>query len=339
MNSQWRGFNICGCAHPQDLANIIQSGVDQYKANVFRVQISDSWDNVNQWNATQYQNWFSQRLQALQVGADTAAALKVRLIPEIHHAVGGRPHGKDLIFTKSWARHEFIEHWAQLASQFKDHPGILGYDLMNEPAIRRTSKLMATLLPAAKRIRAIDSKPRIIFSPRYGDPTRVNSLGSYMREIKRLKRVWITAHMYWPHNVTHQGVPDANCSIRYPIGAKLYPTAKVNKSKLINKLQMLRDFQRRYRVKIFIGEYSCIRWSGYPTANNALPYLRDLMQIFEDYNWRYAYHAYSNTGPWDLEFTNTPCPDPCQIHCHDPAPGITDRSWLIKDFFAQNVSA
>ena len=52
---------------------------------------------------------------------------------------------------------------------------------MNEPAIRRTSKLMATLLPAAKRIRAIDSQPRIIFSPRYGDPTRVNAFGSYMR--------------------------------------------------------------------------------------------------------------------------------------------------------------
>ena len=323
------------------ITNVITKGVNDFGANIFRVQIVDPGHRVNDWNAEEYQQWFDEQLVHVQAAADTAQSLNAKIIIDIHHPVGGVKQPligppKNRIFLEEWARQEFIKHWQQIATQFNGHEGVLGYDLVNEPHIRRYRKLAPLMIEVGKEIRKIDQTTRIIFSTRYGHIDSIRGYENYIDEIKALKRIWITVHLYWPMSVTHQGIPNSSCNIRWPIGGKLYPTAKVNKAKMRSQLERVREFQRKHRVRIYVGEFSCARWSGYPTSNNPYNWLKDALEIFERYNWRYTYHAFHEAGIWDLEFGNDPCPDPCQIHCSEERQE-TDRTLLIKSFFERNA--
>jgi len=63
-------------------------------------------------------------------------------------------------------------------------------------------------------------------------------------------------------------------------------------------------FQQKYKVPIYVGEFSCIRWAplsplnGLPTANN---YVADAIALFESYGWSWTYHAWRQYYGWDAE--------------------------------------
>lgn len=58
------------------------------------------------------------------------------------------------------------------------------------------------------------------------------------------------------------------------------------------------DFQRAHPgVRLLVGEFSCILW-----AKGADRYIRDAIEIFEEYGWDWCYHAYREWPPWDVEY-------------------------------------
>ena len=61
-------------------------------------------------------------------------------------------------------------------------------------------------------------------------------------------------------------------------------------------VQVVRDFQLKYNVPIFIGEFSAIAW-----APGAERYLEDCISIFEEYGWDWTYHAFREWTGWSVE--------------------------------------
>jgi hypothetical protein len=45
-----------------------------------------------------------------------------------------------------------------------------------------------------------------------------------------------------------------------------------------------------------VGEFSCILWS-----KGADKWIRDCIEIFEEYGWSWCYHAYREWQAWDVE--------------------------------------
>jgi hypothetical protein len=130
--------------------------------------------------------------------------------------------------------------------------------------------------------------------------------------------------MYLPHAFTHQGVHD-DWSKRW-----VYPGEIAGrpwgKAQLEAALQPVVEFQQRYGVHIYIGEFSAIRWAP---EGSAYRYLRDLIEIFEAHGWDWSYHAFREWSGWSVE------------HGEDradtkPSPTPTEREKLLREWFARN---
>jgi hypothetical protein len=84
------------------------------------------------------------------------------------------------------------------------------------------------------------------------------------------------------------------------------------------------DFARRYRVHMYVGEFSAIRW-----APGAERYLADLTSIFEEQGWDWSYHAFREWPGWSLEH------DPDEKTAHLAALP-TERFKVIAQWLKQN---
>jgi len=173
---------------------------------------------------------------------------------------------------------------------------------------------------AARAIRAIDPDTPIIFEVDHW----CSAEGFKYIEPVDIPRVFYQVHMYWPGQFTHQGVHGSPVGIEYPgtIGG-----SHVDKEALRRHLAPVREFQLAYNVHIYVGEFSAIRWAP---GDSALHYLRDCIEIFEEYGWDWAYHAYREWDGWSLEHDGT---DP-QDRSRSETPG--KRLEYMLEWFRKN---
>ena len=97
-----------------------------------------------------------------------------------------------------------------------------------------------------------------------------------------------------------------------------------NRDQLRRVLQPVREFQLAYNVHIYVGEFSAIRW-----APGAVDYLRDCIELFEEYGWDWTYHAYREWDGWSVEHGD-------DRKNGQPAKEPTDRMQLLRSWFARN---
>jgi hypothetical protein len=86
------------------------------------------------------------------------------------------------------------------------------------------------------------------------------------------------------------------------------------------------EFQKRYNVHIYIGEFSAIRWAP---GGSAARYLSDVIDILEAHGWDWSYHAFREWNGWSVEHGSDP-------QDNKPASSRTDRQKLLLDWFAKN---
>ena len=58
----------------------------------------------------------------------------------------------------------------------------------------------------------------------------------------------------------------------------------------------MRAFQEKHKCRIYVGEFSAAAWA--PGAEN---YLRDCIDLFEEYGWDWTYHAFRESPIWDVD--------------------------------------
>ena len=63
----------------------------------------------------------------------------------------------------------------------------------------------------------------------------------------------------------------------------------------------MRDFQLRHNARIYVGEFSAIAW-----APGAADYIRDCIDVFEEYGWDWTYHAFREWDGWSVEHEGMP---------------------------------
>lgn len=335
-----RGLNIPIALEDGNITRwIIETAMDQYNPRIFRAQLAEDPSLLpDVTNRPMYLDWLHRKLDGIELAADLLRDTDTKIVICQFQPFGGvyytlRNKPRFEIFRNQQYRMYFYEDWAMIAARFRDHPNILGYDILNEPLHPKTKKVMPILINAAKAIRRHTQEQKVIFSTPFGHVTKINTMKRFVDQMKNLKNAWVTVHMYWPMKITHQGIPIGNCHFRYPLGKALYPTGRLNKGRLKSYLQPVKDFQKTYRIPIFIGEFSCSRWSGHPHSNNSFNYLKDVTEIMNEFSWHWAYHAYNDAGVWSLNFSNRPCPDICNPSCGEPHQ-VTDRSILIKEAIA-----
>jgi hypothetical protein len=303
----------------------------EWNANLIRWQLIRREKIENPLDLAAYERWLQSALKQFDAALPLCQRYGLRVVLDLHSPPGGgvvsgagyagSDHG---LFTDEACQRKFIEVWQQMARRYKNAQAIWAYDLANEPVESAAAEDLADWQELAGRvamaIRAIDPQRAIIVEPpQWGSPQG-------LRELRPLAvpNVVYSVHMYLPTAFTHQGVFGSGKAYRYPgeIEGK-----KWNKAELEAALKPAVDFQRKYGVQIYLGEFSAIRWAP---EGSACRYLKDLIDIFESHGWDWSYHAFREWDGWSVEHGG-------DRNDHRPAGSPTDREQLLRSWFARNV--
>jgi len=295
-------------------------------ANVVRWQMTRP--NKGGQGPAEYDAWLAAVLAKLDASLDWAAENGVEVVVDLHSppggtdSVGGYQDARDGLFGSRAAEDRFVAVWRMIAARYKGNATIWGFDLVNEPIDNGTGDdcldWNELALAAARAVREVDPERTLIVEPANGG----NAEGFSTLRPLPLDRVVYSFHMYAPGEFTHQGV-------YFPKGP-VYPgiiAGKVwDREALKAYMRPAIDFAERYRVRIYVGEFSAARW-----APGAERYLSDLVSIFEEEGWDWSYHAFREWDGWSLEHGSDPAD-------HRPSAVETPRLDVMRKAFALNAN-
>jgi endoglucanase len=304
----------------------------EWNANLIRWQLIRYGPAAKLNTGAAYEEWLDGELRRLDAALPFCEKYGVRVVLDLHSPFGGTPTSSGYVgtdtglFTNRAAQVLFVADWGRIARRYRDRAVIWGYDLANEPVEDEVAAgcddWQALATRAAQAIRASDTRHAIIVEPTpWGGPEALENL-----EPLPVPGVVYSVHMYVPHQFTHQGVQGGKAGIEYPgqIAGKLW-----DKAALRRVLQPVRNWQRDYGMQIYIGEFSAIRWA--PNAS-AYRYLRDCIDLFEEFGWDWSYHAFREWSGWSVEYSEDKA---------DTAPSKTPttREKLLREWYGKNVKA
>lgn len=323
-----RGVMISPDITPESLRVLGQ----EWNANLIRWQLIRYGPAAKITTAAEYDAWLEDELRKLDAALPLCEKYGLRVVLDLHSPFGGTPTvsgyvGTDTgLFTNKLAQDKFVADWGRMARRYRDSRVIWGYDLANEPVEEAVAEgcdnWQALATRAARAIRVHDERHAIIVEPTpWGGPEALDNLEPIL-----VPGVVYSVHMYVPHQFTHQGVHTASEGMTYPgmIAGKPW-----DKDALRRVLQPVRDWQLDYGVQIYLGEFSAIRWAP---DDSAYRYLRDCIELFEEFGWDWSYHAFREWSGWSVEHG----PEKADT---SPSKTQTSREKLLRDWFGENLKA
>ena len=266
--------------------------------NLIRWQLVRTGAPANESNFENYDRWLDGQLRQLDRGLTWAARLGVKVALDLHSPPGGGVvSGYQAAIGSFWtnpnAQNKFLEAWRRIAARYRGDQRIWGYDLVNEPADDNVTEdcddWQTLALRAGQAIRSIDPQRTLIVEP----PSWGNASGFSRFQPVALPNVVYSFHFYEPHAFTAQGVDGASPAQAYP---GQIDGAWWDKSALERALEPATAFASRYRVSMYVGEFSVIRW-----APGGEKYLSDLIDLLESRGWDWSYHAFREWDGWSVE--------------------------------------
>lgn len=330
----WRGHNLPRLRGAMIQTNLSEADLrvlaQDWGANLVRWQLTRPNPPAGETDFAPYDKWLDGELVKLDRGLTWAHALGVKVVVDLHSPPGGKGTSGGYqaalggIFTDPAAQAKFVEVWRDLTTRYKGNGTIWGFDLVNEPVDNDTaegcSDWQELALRAGTAVRAIDPERTLIVEPPdWGGPQGFVGFNPIP-----LPHVVYSFHMYQPMQFTHQGVFGPSEPVSYPgvIAGKQW-----DKAALQAAIAPATEFARRYRVHMYVGEFSAIRWA--PGADR---YLSDLIDILEAHGWDWSYHAFREWDGWSVEHS----PDK-NDHARAAAP--TARQLVLLKWLRQDQRA
>lgn len=217
----------------------------------------------------------------------TAWCSKYRIycILDLHAACGSQnpdwhadSQGKALLWEDRGYRARTIKLWEFLVKRYKDERAICGYDLLNEPVLKRNTNLLRRFYKELiYAIRKID-KNHIIF-------LEGNLWAQDIKLLEGLKdeNLSFSIHFYQPLDFVFNFQP----YLSYP--GKLQGQIW-DKKRLRNNLKNYYKISKRCQVPIFVGELGVnLRCKD---CFGELIWLRDTLDIFKEFRFHWTYWTY-----------------------------------------------
>jgi endoglucanase len=307
--------------------NIDEAGLrtfgEEWNANVIRWQLVGWRPDANS-TLEGYDGWLEEQLRKLDAALPLCEKYGLYVVVDLHSPPTGPKDSGESLFTDPECQAHFIDVWRMMARRYREAKVVWGYDLVNEPIDRAVPDgclyWQELSEKAARAVREIDPEHAIIIECPEGD----NPFGFVDFAPIDVPHVVYSVHMYLPHTFTHQGVyGQYTKQWLYPgeIDGRLWDKAQIERA-----LQPAIDFAERYRVHMYVGEFSAIRWAP---DNSAYRYLRDCIEVFEAHGWDWTYHAFREWNGWSVEHG----PDK---NDNNPSPTETDREKLLREWYAKN---
>ncbi|MFC1604033.1 glycoside hydrolase family 5 protein [Planctomycetota bacterium] len=299
----------------------------KWNANQIRWQLNwTPMKKAEEWarDLDDYDQWLNRALDECDKALAACEKYRIKVLVDLHTPPGGRAGGGVCrMFQEEPYQNKLIEVWDRIARRYEGREVVYAYDLLNEAVEGVVAdgllnwRELAT--KATEAIRTVDPGKPVVFEPSpWGGPDGFDVL-----EPLKLERVIYSFHMYRPHNFTHQGVYNNQIGIVYPgrIEGELW-----DKKRLREEMLSAIEFQGQFNVHMYVGEFSVIRWAP---GDSGYRYLRDVIDLFEEYSWDWSYHAFREWDGWSVEHG----PDRDD---RNPEEEPTKRMELLLKWFAKN---
>ena len=260
-----------------------------------RFQMSRNFQKIDgNLDFPEYVAWLDGRLDLLEKVLGWAREVGMKICVDLHVPPGSiRDNSEMRMFTDKACLALYIECWEKIARRFRGNTDVIyGYDLLNEPHQNPHDvpwSYWDAQRFAAEAIRRIDPDTAIVMEANQSSSAPAYE---YMSPLA-MSNVIYEIHMYIPSEYTHQGVTGGWSEPRkWPDESRDW-----NKEMLRRKLEPVVAFSKRHHAKIFVGEFSAIAW-----AEGAENYLRDCIELFDEYGWDWCYHAFNEWRGWNVEY-------------------------------------
>ncbi|MBI4979879.1 MAG: cellulase family glycosylhydrolase [Spirochaetes bacterium] len=311
-------------------------------ANVVRLQFgpnSASKRNTEYWKPDHLPVF----LDWLENAVSNAQHASIKVVLDCHGLPTGKPDESAAYWNDPELETAFCSLWKAIAVRMTPYrKTIWGYDLFNEPldrgqlpyAPREWRPLAVKII---KAIRSVDPSTWIIYEVGPGGGARG------FDDLLPLPdaRVIYSFHFYDPGTFTHQGVSqlqDAGLRVDASPAAVSYPGvisgSTYNREALERGCKNVIAFQQKWRVPIFVGEFSVIAWAP---VDSAVAWLTDVIDLFEKHGWSWAYHAFREYQGWSLEHEEGVFPGKGKTPKR--AEKETERAKVVKRGLARNTDA
>ena len=274
----------------------------------------------NDWaaDAPAYDQWLAGALAECDKALDACESYRISVVVDLHTVPGGRTADfSNRMFSDDTYSRKFLDVWDAIARRYRGRRVVCAYDLANEPQEPAHPSVTWPRLAtqAIDRIRAVDPGKPIVYETPFN---------TYFPSLPlAADQVIYSFHMYTPHEFTHQGIASYPVGVSYP---GIIKGTAWNKERLRQEMQPARNFQLAYHLRMYVGEFSAVRWAP---DGGAYAYLKDLTDIFEEYGWDWSYHAFREYQGWSVELGG----DPQDL---SPSPTPTDREQLLRGWFARD---
>lgn len=213
--------------------------------------------------------------------------------------------------------------WRELANLLKDHPAVVGYNILNEPHPERLDGIsdfreidfqkwhqsvegsLADLnlfyQKIVRAIREVDSEtPIILDTGLYATPWAI----SYLKPSSE-PGVLYSFHMYEPYAYTTRKINHAKYEYPGAVSSRLSDAEEnlVEASSIYWDEQALKEFlepvslwQKKFQIsssQILVGEFGCDR-----TSKGVEKYFDHLIRVFDAHQWHWAFYSFREDG-WD----------------------------------------
>lgn len=307
--------------HPKKGANIfnIEFNVDDIKAakdyGIEFIRLSpDKFHSTHRdfliGDADNYSSLVAEDLSKLKQILDDCYEQKMPVIITMVSLPGSRwkqnnNNQDDLrIWTESKYQEQASYFWQHLSSELKDHPAIMGYNILNEPHPERIfdekSKYISALkqdevqamlydfyTKAIKAIRLEDkTTPIILDSSAYADAKTFDKFRKHDDD-----NIIYSFHMYEPFEYTNYKLNQQQYEYPGEIDGKYWHLDEIQKY-----LSVINAFQMRNNIpssKILVGEFG-----GHRMSLGLEKYFQDLITIFQNNKWHFAFYAFREDA-WD----------------------------------------
>jgi aryl-phospho-beta-D-glucosidase BglC (GH1 family) len=330
--TRYRGIGMYHGVGEPNLPDTDIDKVGKWKANLVRWWLI-WWHMPNDITPEAYRQFIAEQCDTLdaKIPAFERNGIKVCLV------MGSYPGGR--VEIGQWPPHrifheipwqdEFVQTWEYIAARYKDNKTVVMYDLMNEPNsmlapdVQGLLTLPELFLKTAQAIRAIDAETEIVYEA-------CNDIFKGVEPFD-VPGIIYSAHVYVPHLLTHQSVLDnAKLGVTYPgiIGDKYW-----DRDTLRNHYRDVKRFADDHHVRIFIGEFGCIRWAP---NNSAYNYLKDCLEFFEEEGWDWTYFSLEPRCSYNWGATAWSAEHDTIYKSYCAPDEEPDRLTLLRSYFEKN---
>jgi aryl-phospho-beta-D-glucosidase BglC (GH1 family) len=336
-----RGFNVSRL-DPKDLADAREQWGINAVRYMFPFNLLKSRDKL-----TLPQAW-AKLMKDLPAGLDAAKKNNLAVIIALPQAGiladdSTIPSGE--IQSRFWEDEEnlqwIINCWKDILAICSNRDQQIWFDILNEPLNRKEMPHYPRKWPSwAQRIidaiRTTDKIHPIVVEPGPG------GLVWGFKNFPRLhgEPIIYSVHQYQPHAYTHQGIKNlqnTDLARAYTQLQRPWPDdfgedgGYWDKARILKELEPAIQFAARNPgVRIYVGEFSVIRW-----APKAAQYLRENIELFEQFGWDWTYHSFREYNGWSLE-NDDKYPEP-GAPMPKPVEGlVSDRGKVVLEYLQRN---